>query len=108
MGGGHGQVVDIDLAPRALELRQFIGRQPPDDDAVLDSRQCNEIRAGQQLPEIGRVGLCAGVRVGVVERRSEEHTSELQSLMRISYAVFCWKKKKETEEKRTTSTQDTK
>src|SRR3546814_1674251 len=30
-----------------------------------------------------------------VERRSEEHTSELQSLMRISYAVFCLKKKKE-------------
>src|SRR3546814_6238914 len=30
-----------------------------------------------------------------VERRSEEHTSELQSLMRISYAVFCLKKKKQ-------------
>src|SRR3546814_3889466 len=30
-------------------------------------------------------------------RRSEEHTSELQSLMRISYAVFCLKKKKNTE-----------
>src|SRR3546814_1499998 len=29
------------------------------------------------------------------QRRSEEHTSELQSLMRISYAVFCLKKKKE-------------
>src|SRR3546814_2627666 len=29
-----------------------------------------------------------------VLRRSEEHTSELQSLMRISYAVFCLKKKK--------------
>src|SRR3546814_4397241 len=29
-----------------------------------------------------------------VDRRSEEHTSELQSLMRISYAVFCLKKKK--------------
>src|SRR3546814_5859777 len=29
-------------------------------------------------------------------RRSEEHTSELQSLMRISYAVFCMKKKKNT------------
>src|SRR3546814_8869893 len=28
------------------------------------------------------------------ERRSEEHTSELQSLLRISYAVFCLKKKK--------------
>src|SRR3546814_10048695 len=32
-----------------------------------------------------------------IARRSEEHTSELQSLMRISYAVFCLKKKKHTE-----------
>src|SRR3546814_5257164 len=31
--------------------------------------------------------------------RSEEHTSELQSLMRSSYAVFCLKKKKKTEDK---------
>src|SRR3546814_10100386 len=31
-----------------------------------------------------------------VDRRSEEHTSELQSLMRISYAVFCLKKQKQT------------
>src|SRR3546814_7625833 len=31
--------------------------------------------------------------------RSEEHTSELQSLMRISYAVFCLKKKKKTKKK---------
>src|SRR3546814_14543951 len=33
--------------------------------------------------------------VGAGQRRSEEHTSELQSLMRISYAVFCLKKKKQ-------------
>src|SRR3546814_12137630 len=33
-------------------------------------------------------------RPPVVDTRSEEHTSELQSLMRISYAVFCLKKKK--------------
>src|SRR3546814_6135668 len=44
-------------------------------------------------------GLGAVARIGVprwtVDRlRSEEHTSELQSLMRISYAVFCLKKKK--------------
>src|SRR3546814_2684615 len=32
------------------------------------------------------------------EGRSEEHTSELQSLMRISYAVFCLKKKNKTDE----------
>src|SRR3546814_6157013 len=35
------------------------------------------------------------------EARSEEHTSELQSLMRISYAVFCLKKKKNTHLSRT-------
>src|SRR3546814_6280541 len=34
--------------------------------------------------------------VARARRRSEEHTSELQSLMRISYAVFCLKKKKQT------------
>src|SRR3546814_5321219 len=32
-----------------------------------------------------------------VKAKSEEHTSELQSLMRISYAVFCLKKKKNTQ-----------
>src|SRR3546814_3808212 len=40
---------------------------------------------------VGRVRACCGVAMMV---RSEEHTSELQSLMRISYAVFCLKKKK--------------
>src|SRR3546814_3595877 len=35
--------------------------------------------------------------VGRLAGRSEEHTSELQSLMRISYAVFCLKKKKKTQ-----------
>src|SRR3546814_1751886 len=38
--------------------------------------------------------------------RSEEHTSELQSLMRISYAVFCLKKKKETLTIKLTTEQD--
>src|SRR3546814_6621925 len=36
--------------------------------------------------------------------RSEEHTSELQSLMRISYAVFCLKKKKQTNKKTNSQT----
>src|SRR3546814_5539508 len=38
--------------------------------------------------------------------RSEEHTSELQSLMRISYAVFCLKKKKQTPNQYNNFTQD--
>src|SRR3546814_1637705 len=36
----------------------------------------------------------------ILSTRSEEHTSELQSLMRISYAVFCLKKKKKQKDKR--------
>src|SRR3546814_10889797 len=41
------------------------------------------------------------VIAGLVLSRSEEHTSELQSLMRISYAVFCLKKKKKIKNKST-------
>src|SRR3546814_6567187 len=48
-------------------------------------RRQNEIRQVQQL-----------------HQRSEEHTSELQSLMRISYAVFCLKKKKKKTKKKNT------
>src|SRR3546814_6765374 len=40
--------------------------------------------------------LHAHPELSMHETRSEEHTSELQSLMRISYAVFCLKKKKKT------------
>src|SRR3546814_1946765 len=48
------------------------------------------------LAEGARRDLAAslfGIRAASVLGRSEEHTSELQSLMRISYAVFCLKKK---------------
>src|SRR3546814_9734961 len=48
-----------------------------------------------------RAGDVVQVRPGE-KVRSEEHTSELQSLMRISYAVFCLKKKKETRYKHDT------
>src|SRR3546814_9264744 len=55
-------------------------------------------------PEIGSGGLTGLVYVDGrmtsdynTGSRSEEHTSELQSLMRISYAVFCLKKKKSTQ-----------
>src|SRR3546814_1404422 len=40
--------------------------------------------------------------ISKVWRRSEEHTSELQSLMRISYAVFCLKKKKRKSDNQST------
>src|SRR3546814_5410829 len=39
------------------------------------------------------LGIAVGAKTIKMHQRSEEHTSELQSLMRISYAVFCLKKK---------------
>src|SRR3546814_9404803 len=50
-----------------------------------------------RLEKVLRQFVLGGFAVGLRKigaRRSEEHTSELQSLMRISYAVFCLKKKK--------------
>src|SRR3546814_8727287 len=55
-------------------------------------------RAGARPRHGGQSGLCAQAAQAAAQRagaRSEEHTSELQSLMRISYAVFCLKKKKQ-------------
>src|SRR3546814_3363001 len=63
--------------------------------------------AGWHWPSfnLADVGIVCGVAALLIDsfssqgeepaRRSEEHTSELQSLMRISYAVFCLKKKKQ-------------
>src|SRR3546814_1504986 len=48
---------------------------------------------GPRAARIGRVGG-SGPSKEPTTHKSEEHTSELQSLMRISYAVFCLKKKK--------------
>src|SRR3546814_8552599 len=57
------------------------------DHIIVTQREHHRLAAGKTPPR-GRPGppLTLG--------RSEEHTSELQSLMRISYAVFCLKKKK--------------
>src|SRR3546814_5062711 len=49
---------------------------------------------GGQICSAGRArAYCSACSRALRIRRSEEHTSELQSLMRISYAVFCLKKK---------------
>src|SRR3546814_8620784 len=47
-----------------------------------------------EIAPSGRYETLKAVKLGKADGRSEEHTSELQSLMRISYAVFCLKKKK--------------
>src|SRR3546814_10358941 len=89
-----------DVAPDTL-LGQFAGRW----NEVLDSRKPVEAEY-VFVTEAGYRVFCRGVllplssSVSEIDHiygvRSEEHTSELQSLMRISYAVFCLKKKKKT------------
>src|SRR3546814_8776690 len=60
-------------------------------EALRRSRQSSSERPSAQVGQGGLELLRPDVEEAV---RSEEHTSELQSLMRISYAVFCLKKKK--------------
>src|SRR3546814_8652641 len=64
---------------------------------VGDPARGHRMVAGDQRVQLFGQRLLVGDAVGHVEiePRSEEHTSELQSLMRISYAVFCLKKKKQ-------------
>src|SRR3546814_3196605 len=57
-----------------------------------DQRAIGVIDRVTRLADADRHG--EGEEGGMAQERSEEHTSELQSLMRISYAVFCLKKKK--------------
>src|SRR3546814_7200297 len=58
------------------------------------------VDVARQQPNVFRMKLLGAevvaVESGAKTLRSEEHTSELQSLMRISYAVFCLKKKRKT------------
>src|SRR3546814_6995847 len=66
-------------------------------DVRLPTRSLHGVIHWLQL-QARRVAICSRWqrRLRRAAGRSEEHTSELQSLMRISYAVFCLKKKKQT------------
>src|SRR3546814_8717012 len=61
-------------------------------DAAIEDAGAGVVVAGTRLARRGRAGV-AGGRSGGSRARSEEHTSELQSLIRISYAVFFLKNK---------------
>src|SRR3546814_9112769 len=58
---------------------------------------------GSPLNSVALLANMLGKRDREIPARSEEHTSELQSLMRISYAVFCLKKKKTRNRERNNS-----
>src|SRR3546814_1675305 len=91
LDAGRGQ-----LAPQRLDPGRDVER-------LHASERGNAARLvpGQEVARRARIGA-ARMRIadgdGEELKRSEEHTSELQSLMRISYAVFCLKKKTNTTE----------
>src|SRR3546814_9196929 len=75
------------MATIGAEDRHLAGTRPHDDHMPVE--EFRPVKgAGRHL-----VGHGDRIPAGIETPRSEEHTSELQSLMRISYAVFCLQKK---------------
>src|SRR3546814_4773528 len=88
MGGGKG-VVDVEIAQ--------LGHGGGERGVVLflARMETGVVEDGDIARTHRRDGGLGPLPLAILdEARSEEHTSELQSLMRISYAVFCLKKKK--------------
>src|SRR3546814_5039635 len=101
------------LFPYTTLFRSVLDTEHADGALAADDRHPRET-VEQFLARFGAIGKI-GVRGGFVEverldligdhadqpfaERSEEHTSELQSLMRISYAVFCLKKKNKRQQR---------
>src|SRR3546814_9343053 len=85
-----------------MECKKALTENDGDIQAAADwLRKTGLAKADKKASRIAAEGRIAkaqapGKAVLVEINRSEEHTSELQSLMRISYAVFCCKKKKKT------------
>src|SRR3546814_3173609 len=94
-------VCSSDLCSYASDTAQKIGYTYDDLDRVTHKNlPGSELDIDYAYDNLGRL-TAANQTSGANDLtfRSEEHTSELQSLMRISYAVFCLKKKKQYKQK---------
>src|SRR3546814_7051269 len=107
-GGRRGEVdhrVGLGEELDGVVPHQNAERRLPDEQADVgaDGRAALLVAAADDDAALGRLNggeVHAAHAAGTADDRSEEHTSELQSLMRISYAVFCLKKKKNQRTKR--------
>src|SRR3546814_7121686 len=99
---------------RAIIARRFLGGEAEGVDQARDLTlavgdrlaRLDAQRIGEFVEPLLKAPDAMGQHIALLiarEARSEEHTSELQSLMRISYAVFCLKKKKNKMTKNTTN-----
>src|SRR3546814_5824327 len=85
------KVLDVDVEKERISL----GMKQLVDDPF--EKSAGNIKRGDVVTCTVTAITDGGIEVSISDgQRSEEHTSELQSLMRISYAVFCLKKKKTT------------
>src|SRR3546814_3534851 len=84
--------IDVTAAKQALQKSHNPAVRAFAEEMARDHAAVNE----QALALVKKLGVTPEDNA-----RSEEHTSELQSLMRISYAVFCLKKKKNTDKQTT-------
>src|SRR3546814_8715633 len=80
-----GLIGFITLTPGGSRCVAWLDGRPGGHAPASSKAKCPRFAFGSELV------MCKGLAAG--SQRSEEHTSELQSLMRISYAVFCLKKK---------------
>src|SRR3546814_9054814 len=98
------------LFPYTTLFRSIVAQVPITTMDLLCVKADLEAHVGGKALGHGAIGACIGrARIELAGRqahhlarrhqRSEEHTSELQSLMRISYAVFCLKKKTSTKQR---------
>src|SRR3546814_9437826 len=89
----RGFRVEVDQSfgncPRYIQLRDYAFERDP------GARVTGSIEELAAIDPAARALIENADAFFVASYRSEEHTSELQSLMRISYAVFCLKKKKQ-------------
>src|SRR3546814_8116318 len=89
----HIEAAEVELRHGARDLVEARGQRRRDVGAAVGVKRAGAHAAEQREAHQFPLGRHAG--------RSEEHTSELQSLMRISYAVFCWKKKNRNDNMKT-------
>src|SRR3546814_7737531 len=80
------------LFPYTTLLRSFLSQHGCDCRVTRVHQSC-EVCPRRRVAQAGRIQSGCIYSQERSRQRSEEHTSELQSLMRISYAVFCLKKK---------------
>src|SRR3546814_8238110 len=116
VAGGHGQI-DHELAMADMlryhdagfttwDLADIYG--PAEDFIGEFRRRLSKAKGKEELDKMQSFTKWVPQPSRITRSRSEEHTSKLQSLMRISYAVFCLKKKKKTKKKSNKNTKKTK